>query len=128
MISLFRFCVLLLSCRLYYFSLHGDYPPFLKCTTQSIYKAASPFLINWNEKQSNESNILTMDHELVLENSSSAAVYTLLNTIIYLKSQSIWISDWSRSIKRTLNLGSKDGGSNSVLSMAVRIWDYCVEN
>ena len=29
-----------------------------------------------------ESNILTMDHELVLENSSSAVVYTLANTII----------------------------------------------
>ena len=26
-----------------------------------------------------------MDHELVLENSSLAAAYTLLNTIIYLK-------------------------------------------
>ena len=29
--------------------------------------------------------MLTMDHELFLEKSSSAAVYTLLNTFIYLK-------------------------------------------
>ena len=41
---------------------------------------------NWNEKWCSKSNILTMDHELVLQNSSSAAVInTLLNTIIYLK-------------------------------------------
>ena len=36
-------------------------------------------------EQSSESNILPIEHELVLENSSSAAVNTLLNTIIYLK-------------------------------------------
>ena len=39
------------------------YPPFLY-TMQSIYRAALPFLINWNEKWSGKSNILTMDHEL----------------------------------------------------------------
>ena len=44
-----------------------------------------PFSINWNEKQCRESNILTMEHKLVLENSTSAAVNTLLNAIIYLK-------------------------------------------
>ena len=32
-----------------------------------------------------KSNILTMNHELVLENSSLAAAYSLPNTIIYLK-------------------------------------------
>ena len=32
-----------------------------------------------------EPNILAMDHKLVLGNSSSAAVNTLPNTIIYLK-------------------------------------------
>ena len=54
-------------------------------TTQSIYIAALPFLINWNEKRCSKSNMLNMDHKLVLENSSSAAVYTLSNTIIFLK-------------------------------------------
>ena len=73
-----------LSCRLYYFSLHDDCPHFCSLyTTRSISIAALPFLINW--KQWSESNILTADHDLVLENSSSAAVYTLPNTIIYLK-------------------------------------------
>ena len=51
----------------------------------SSYIAALPFLINWNERWCSESNILTMDHKLIQENSSSAAVYTLPNTIIYLK-------------------------------------------
>ena len=32
-----------------------------------------------------KSNILTMNHELVLKNSSLAAAYSLPNTIIYLK-------------------------------------------
>ena len=36
-------------------------------------------------KKKNESNILTMDLKLVLKNSSSGAVNTLPNTIIYLK-------------------------------------------
>ena len=31
MVSLFQSCVLLSSCRLYYFSLHDDYLPFLYC-------------------------------------------------------------------------------------------------
>ena len=39
--------------------------------------AALLFLINRNEKRCSKSNILTMDHELVLENSSSPAVYRL---------------------------------------------------
>ena len=51
--------------------------------TWSIYIAALPFLIN--SKQWSKSNILTMDHDLALENSSSAAVCTLLNTIFFLK-------------------------------------------
>ena len=75
--------MLLLSFRLYYFSLHDDYPPLLY-TAQSIYIAPLPFLINWNEKRCSKSTILTMEHELVLENSNSAAVYTLPNSIIYL--------------------------------------------
>ena len=53
--------------------------------TQSIYIAALPVLINWNEKQCSKSDILNIDQELVLENSSAAAVYKLLSTIIYLK-------------------------------------------
>ena len=74
--SLFQPCVLLLSCRLYYFSLHDDYPPFLY-TTWSIYIAALPFLKNWYE--------LTINHKIVFENCSKAAVNTLQNTVIYLK-------------------------------------------
>ena len=54
-------------------------------TTRSIYIEALPFLRNCNEKRCSKSNILTMDNELVLENSSPAAAYTLPNTIIYLK-------------------------------------------
>ena len=53
--------------------------------TQSIYIAALPVLINWNEKRCSKSDILNIDQELVLENSSAAAVYKLLSTIIYLK-------------------------------------------
>ena len=30
-------CVLLLSCRLYYFSLHDDYPPFLQIVKCTVY-------------------------------------------------------------------------------------------
>ena len=81
---LFQPCVLLLSCRLYYFSLHDDYPPFLY-TTWSIYIAALPFLKNWNERRCSKSNILTMNHKIVFENCSEAAANTLQNTIIYLK-------------------------------------------
>ena len=80
---LFQSSVLLLSRTLYYFSLH-DYPLTLY-TTRSIYIVVLPFLSNWNEKWCRESNILTMAHELVLENSSSAAVYTISNTMIYLR-------------------------------------------
>ena len=60
-------------------------------TTQFLYLSALPFLRNW--KQWSKSNTLTIDHDFVLENSSSAAVYTLPNTI-YLKAINIWISDW----------------------------------
>ena len=38
-------------------------------------------------------------HELVLENSSSAPVYTLKNTITYLKTVKYRVSDWNRFIK-----------------------------
>ena len=81
-------CVLLLSWRLY-----NDYPPLLY-TTQSFYIAELPFLVNWNKKRCGESNILTMDHELVLKNSSSAALYTLQNNIAYLKAIKYQVSDW----------------------------------
>ena len=30
-------CILLLSCRLYYFSLHDDYPPFLQIVKYTVY-------------------------------------------------------------------------------------------
>ena len=58
--------------------------PYILVHHASSYIAALPFLINWNERWCSESNILTMDHKLILENSSSAAVYTRPN-IIYLK-------------------------------------------
>ena len=84
--SLFQSCALLLSCGLYYFSLHDDHPPFLQLVHNTICLHSSIIiLINWNEEWCSKSNKLTMDHELVLENSSLIAVYTLLNTIIYLK-------------------------------------------
>ena len=70
--------------QLYSFSLLVDYPPRLY-TAQYIYIAALPLLIKLNQKWCSKSKILTMDHELVLENPSLAAVNTLLNTIIYLK-------------------------------------------
>ena len=54
-------------------------------TTWSIYKTVLPFLINWNWKCCSGSNILTIEHKLVLETSSSGAVKTLPDTIIYLK-------------------------------------------
>ena len=82
--SLFQSCVLPISCRLYRFNLLDDYPSFLH-TTRSIYIAVLPYLINLDEKQCSRSNILTMDHKPVLENSSPTAVNTLQNTIIYLK-------------------------------------------
>ena len=71
--SLFSFSVYMMTI-LYFCSLY---------TTQSIYIAVLPFLINW--KQWSKSNILTMGHHLVLENSSSTAVYTMPNTIIFMK-------------------------------------------
>ena len=52
-------------------------------TRRYIYIAALQFLINWNEKRCSKCNILTMDHELVIEDSSSAAVYTLSVTEYY---------------------------------------------
>ena len=84
---MFQSWVWLLSCRLFYFSLHDEYPPF-SYTTRSIYIAALPVLINWIEKQCSKSNILAMDHELVFGNSSSTAVYKLPSTIIYLEAVS----------------------------------------
>ena len=98
--KLFQSCILLLSFRLPCFSLHDDYPPFLY-TTQSICIAALPFLANWIEKRCSESNILTMDHELVLKNSSSAPVFTLQNNITYLKAVKYWVSDWGIYVKQT---------------------------
>ena len=88
---------------LMYFSLHDDYPPFV-LNMWSIYRAVLPLLINWNEKCFSESNILTMDYELVLENSSSAVKY------------------WNIRLRQTylMNLklktrDAKDWGSNAVL-------------
>ena len=43
-----------------------------------------------------------MDHDFVLENFSSAAADTLPNSINFLKAIKYLISDWDRSIKRTL--------------------------
>ena len=54
--SLFQSCVLLLSSKLYYFSLHDNHPPFLY-TVWSIYIAMLAFLINWNER-SNIANVI----------------------------------------------------------------------
>ena len=62
MASLFQSCVLLFSCRLYCFSLHNDHPSFLY-STRSIFIAALPFLINWDEKRYSECNILPMNHK-----------------------------------------------------------------
>ena len=81
---LFQSYVLLLSSRLSYYSLHDDYSPFLY-TTWSIYIAGLPFLIIRNGKQCSKSNILTTNHDHVLENSSSAVVNKLPNTIMYWK-------------------------------------------
>ena len=50
-----------------------------------IYLQSSSTIFDTLKWELSESNILTMDHERVTENSSSAAVYTLPNTIIYLK-------------------------------------------
>ena len=64
--GLFPSCALHLSFRLHFFSVHYEYAPFLY-NMLSIYIAALPFLINWSEKQCCKSNILTMDHKLVLK-------------------------------------------------------------
>ena len=74
-----------ISCRLY-ISVYATTTIHL-CALRDlcIYKAVPPFLINLDEKWCSKFNIVTMDHKLVPENSSSAAVYTLPNTIIYLK-------------------------------------------
>ena len=65
------------------------FAPFLY-NTQSIYIAALPFLINWNEKHYTKSSILTMDHKLFVENSRSAAVNTLPNYIIYFEGRKVF--------------------------------------
>ena len=79
---------------------------------------------NWNEKRCSKSNILTRGHELGLENSSSAAVYKLQNTIVYLKVvkylnirlrqiyyTELEIKIWMQKIEgRVLYYDSKDSG------------------
>ena len=55
------------------------------CTLHPIYIAALAILTNLNENRCSISNVMTMGHEFVPENSSSAAVFTLTNTMIYLK-------------------------------------------
>ena len=82
--SLFQSCVLLLSSKLYYFSLHDNHPPFLYSVIY-LHSNASIFdKLKW-EKQYSKCNILTMDHKRVPENFSSPAVNTMPNTIICLK-------------------------------------------
>ena len=89
-------------------------------TIWSIYRAVLSFLIKWNEKWCSESNILTMDHELVLEKTSSFAVCTLPNTIIHLKTvtyltirlRQIYLTNLELKISDT-----KDWGSNAALSL-----------
>ena len=78
-----------------------------------------PFLINRNEKHCSKSNILTMDHKLILENSSSNAVNTQLNAIIFLKAVK-YVNIRLRQIyciKQTWNLskGVKDWVWNGLL-------------
>ena len=60
--------------------------------------------MNWNVKQGSKSNMLTMNDELVLENSSSAAVYTLPDVIIYLKVRKDLNIRRDRFFKWTLDL------------------------
>ena len=112
---------MLLSCRLWYFSLHDNYPPFLY-TTRFIYTAVLPFLITWNGKCRSKSNTLTISHEL--EKFNLAAVYTLLNTIIYLKAEKYLNNGWDRSTKRTWNLRLRI----KWCTITVRTWDYSNEN
>ena len=84
MSSLFQSCVLFLSCRLYYLSLHDEYPLFAY-NTRFIYREALQILTNWNERQYSKPELLAMDHKRGPENSSSAVAYTQPTTIIYLK-------------------------------------------
>ena len=71
-----------------------------------------------------------MDHKLVLENSNSAAVYTLPNTIIYLKTikylnirlRQIYYADLELKIGRCKRFKIE------CCTMAKRIRDYCVGN
>ena len=58
-----------------------------------------------------------MDHELVLENSNSAAIYTLLNAIIYLKAMKYLNSSLRHLLSRpgTYDKGAEKFGSNAVL-------------
>ena len=69
--SLFHSCVLLLPCRLYYFSLHDDYPPILQLAhyTICLHSSATTF----DELKWEATMTMTMDHKLVIENSSSVA-------------------------------------------------------
>ena len=107
MASLFQSCVLLLSCRLYYFSLLEDCPAFFY-TAQSIYMLVLPFLINRNEKRCSKSNILAMNHKLVLEDSSAAAAYTLPNAITYLKAIK-YLNIRLRQISKLLSAAGRTG-------------------
>ena len=69
---------------------------------------------------------LTMNPELVLENSSPAAVYTLPNTIIYLKAIKCLNIRLSQNGPGTNNKGAKDWRSSC--TMAVKISEHCVGN
>ena len=61
--------------------------------------AALTFLINWNEMWCSESNILTMCHKLVLENSNSLLFIHCQIPLSIWRSHSIWI--WDRDIYST---------------------------
>ena len=119
--SLFQSCVLLLSCRLYYFNLHDDYPSFLY-TTWSIYIAAQSFLIRWNGKQCSKSNILTIGHWFVLEILFQVLLIHCQMPLSIWQLQSICISDWDRSNNTDTN---NTGTNNNELIIH---WCYWWEN
>lgn len=91
--------------------------------------AALTFLINWNEMWCSESNILTMCHKLVLENSNSLLFIHCQIPLSIWRSHSIWIWDRDRSIQRTWNLQKVCKRLTiRCCTMAVRIQDYLVWN
>ena len=95
------------------------------CTLRDLFTwQHHQFLINWNEKQRSESNMLTMDHKLFVESSSSAAINTRSNiskAVKYLHNRLRQIY----CIKRTWNLRQRcERLRMECFTMAVRIRDY----